>query len=303
MVTISNINNKYLCALEETYGTTPSPFTSVDWGHIQTISISEDDNVEKNRGINSGHTASTFEDGLYNCNVSITTRITKSSLPALMEMCLGDKTDDGTDYTVVSDNTKSISYSLKTAYTTGKIALINGLSVKDFDLSGAKGDMISLTINCIAKKASVATEALSIVTNTSEIFKDLDMSVTIGGDNFILNNFNIAGNWNVTDDEGRGIEAVSATERRLIQRVIKHGFDVSGSYEAEIDDNGEMGYTEERSNKAIVLTISRGADNEHVFTMANTRSSGRGNELSTENSKRIMSYDYEALDVGLVGDL
>jgi hypothetical protein len=303
MVTISNINNKYIAAKETAYGTTPSPFTSVNLGHIQTITISEDDNLEKNRGINSGHTASSFEDGLYNCNVSISTRITKASLPILMEMCLGTKTDDATDYTVVSDNTEDISYSIKTSYTTGKVALINGISVKDFDLTGAKGDMISLTMNCIAKKATVATETLTVSTNTDAIFKDLDMTVTIGGNAFILNSYNITGNWNVTDDEGRGIEVVSAGERRLIQRVIKHAFDVSGSYEAEIDDNGEFGYTEERTNDAIVFTISRGTDNEHVFTLSNTRSSSRENELSTENSKRIISYDYEALDVGLVGDL
>lgn len=303
MVTISNINNKYISAKETSYGTTPSPFTSVDFGHIQTISINEDDNVEKNRGINSGHTASSFEDGLYNCNVSITTRITKASLPVLMEMCLGSKTDDGTDYTIVSDNTEDISYSMKVTHTTGKIALINGLSVKDFEINGSKGQMLVVTMNCIAKKVAPATETLSVSTNTDKVFTDLDMAVTIGGDSFVLNNFTIAGNWNVTDDEGRGIESVSAGERRLIQRVIKHALDVSGSYESEIDDNGEMGYTEERNNESIALTISRESDNEHIFTLAQTRSNSRGNELSTENSKRIISYDYESLDLGVTGDL
>jgi hypothetical protein len=43
--------------------------------------------------------------------------------------------------------------------------------------------------------------------------------------NYVLNNFNMSGNWNITDDEGRGIEAVAAGDRRLIQTVLKHRFE------------------------------------------------------------------------------
>lgn len=303
MVTISNVNNKYLSAKESSYGVTPDPFTSVGWGHIQTFSVGEEENMEKIRGINSGHTASLFEDGLYWSPVSIKGYCTKASLPIILEFVLGTKTET-TDYAIVSDNTKSNSYSFKVSYTADKIILVNGFTVKDFEITSAKGETVAYTINGIAKKSSVATEDISVTKITDAIFKDLDCKVSIGGTaTFVLNSFNISGNWNVTDDEGRGIEAVSAGERRLIQRVIKHGLDISGNYEAEVDNNAEFGYTETRTDKIILFTISRGSDNEHIFTLTNTRSGNRDIELTTDNTKRIVSYNYEALDVSVAGDL
>lgn len=302
MVTISNVNNKYIAAKETAYGDIPAPFTSVDFGHIQSVTLSEEENMTKERGINSGHTAALFEDGLYWVNTTIKTLVTKASLPALLELCMGKKVES-TDYTITSDNEVSNSYSFKIKHTTTKIVLINGFDIKDFIIEGAKGETVSVTLNGISKKATTPTETLVVTKNTDAIFKDLDMTVTIGGNSFVLNNFTINGNWNVTDDEGRGIESVSAGERRLIQRVIKHGFDVSGSYEAEVDDNGEFGYTETRTDEEIIFTLARGTDNEHVFTMSNTRSGGRDMERNNDNTKVIVSYDYEALDVGVVGDL
>jgi len=303
MVTYSNVNNKYIAAKETAYGESPAPFTSVDFGHIQSITLDEEENVTKERGINSGHTAALFEDGLYWVNTSIKILVTKASLPFLLELMMGSKTDDGTDYTIVSDNEVSNSYSIKLKHTATDIVLINGFDIKDWSIEGAKGESVSITLNGISKKATTPAETLTVTKNTDKIFKDLDMSVTVGGNSFVLNNFSIVGNWNVTDDEGRGIEAVSAGERRLIQRVIKHGFDVSGSYEAEVDDNTEFGYVEERSDEVIVFTLNRGTDNEHVFTMSNTRSGGRGMERNNEKSKVIISYDYEALDISVLGDL
>lgn len=220
-------------------------------------------------------------------------------------MCFGGRTD-AIDYTITSSNTTIISYSIKVSLTdptTGDVALINGFTVKDFEINVAKGETVSVTMNGIAREVTKSTESISPTKNTDAIFKDLDTSITVAGNSHVLNTFTISGNWNVTDDEGRGIESVSAGDRRLIARVIKHGFDVSGSYEAEVSDNSEFGYTESRTDEAIVVTITRGTDNTHVFTMSNTRSFGRDLELTNENSKRIISYDYETLDCGVTGDL
>lgn len=295
------MNNKYIAAEESTYGTTPDPFTSVDLGHIQSLTVSEEENMEKLGSINGGHTYNIFEDGLYWANVSIEILATKTSLPAILELCLGTKAE-ATDYTITS-STDYKSYSMKVSWTSDKILLINGFVVKDFDISAAKGESVSITMNGLAKKVTQATETLSTTKNTDDTFKDLDASVTVDGNATVLNSFNITGNWNITDDEGRGIESVAAGERRLLQCFVKHTLDVNGSYEAEVDNNLEAGYTEDRSDEAIVFTISRGTDNEHVFTMSNTRANGRELGLTTDNSKRVMSYDYEALDVGVTGDL
>ena len=154
-------------------------------------------------------------------------------------------------------------------------------------------------MNGISRKVTSTTASISPSANSDSIFKDLDSSVTVGGNSFVLNNLSITGNWNVTDDEGRGIESVSAGDRRLITCVLKHAFDVSGSYEADVDDNGEFGYTESRSDEAIVFTLARGTDNTHTFTLSNTRSGGRSMELTNDNSKRVISYDFEALDCGV----
>lgn len=302
MVCISNVGNKYIAAEESTFGTTPAPFTSVDLGHVQKITIDEEENVEKMGSLNSGHLSAAFEDGLYWANVSIETKVSKASFPNLLKFVLGTYSDDATDYTITSSNSSN-SLSLKANYLATNVLLINGLVCKDFELSAAKDETVTMTINCIAKKVSKSVETLTVTTNTDDKFSWLDLSATVGGNATVLNTFSLTGNWNVTDNEGRGIEAVGAGERRLIQCVLQHRLDLSGSYEAEMDDNLGIGYEDERSNEAIVVTLSRGSDNDHVFTMATTRSFGRNVDHNIDNTKKIVSYDYEALDVSIVGDL
>jgi len=300
MVAISNVANKYEAGKEASFGTEALSFNA-DFGHIQEVNISEEENMEKLSSINGGHTYNLFEDGLYWANISITLLATKSSLPTLLEMMLGTKTET-TDYSVVSSLTNH-SYSLNTSYTADRICKILGFSVKDWEISANKGDKLSITLNGIAQKVTTPVGTISKAANTSKVFTDLDAFVTVGGTQTVLNSFTINGNWNVTDDEGRGIEEVTAANRRLLTTFIKHTLDLSGSYEAEVDNNLEFGYVAERTDEAIVFTISRGDDNEHVFTMTNTRSNGRELGLSMDNSKRVVGYDYEALDLSVAGDL
>ncbi|MBW6469611.1 MAG: hypothetical protein K0A90_00135 [Methanosarcinaceae archaeon] len=242
-----------------------------------------------------------FEDGLYWANVTIETKVSKASLPVLLKLALGAR-DDAVDYTVTSDPTIQ-SLSLKFFYQGTKIGLLNGLVVKDFDISASKDESISMTLNCIAKKMSKVTETLSVTTNTGTPMSWLDTSITIGEVPSVLNSFNLSGNWNVTDNEGRGIEAVGAGSRRLITTVLRHRLDINGSYEVEVNDTQEFGYTEDRADEAITVTMSRGTDNSHIFTLANTRSFARSMDMTMDTTKKAISYDYEALDVTVVGDL
>lgn len=301
MVAISNVNNKYQVAEESTFGTAPGTFTALDFGQIQNINIGEEENMEKISSINGGHTANLFEDGLYWANVSIETLVTKASLPILLEACMGARADTA-DYAITS-STDFKSYSMKVNFDPTQIITLNGLAVKDWSIDLAKGESVSLTMNCLAVKSLASTATITTTKNTDKIFKDLDVDITVGGNALVLNSLSLSGNWNVTDDEGRGIEAVSAGDRRLLNTFIKHTFDVSGSYEAEVSTDLEFGYTEERSDEAIIVTIGRGTDNQHVFTMSNTRSGNRTLDLTTDNTKKVVSYDYEALDVSMAGDL
>jgi hypothetical protein len=301
MVCISNVGNKYIAATESVYGTTPAPFTAIDLGHIQKITVNEEDNPEKMSSLNSGHLAAVFEDGLYFANVSIETHVSKASLPVLLKLALGARTD-ATDYTVTSTPVSN-SISLKFFYQTTKCGLLNGIVVKDFEISASKGETVTMTLNCIAMKLSKTTETLTVTTNVDAKMTWLDCKMTIGAVAAVLNNFTISGNWNVTDDEGRGIEAMTAGSRRLINCVLQHRLDISGSYESEVNDTQEFGYTEERSDAALVFTISRGSDNEHVFTMTKSRSFSRSIDMSTDSSKKVISYDFEAIDLGVTGDL
>ena len=303
MVCFSNVNNKYEMAEETTFGTTPVSFTQLDFGQIKSINIDEEENMEKLSSINGGHTANLFEDGLYFANVTIETQCTKASLPNILKACLEGYSDDGTDYAVVSSIADYTSYTLRVSWESTERVVINGLAIKDFKITAAKGETVAVSLICNAKVCTKEVGTITATPNTDKIFKDLDVSVTVGGQSFVLNSFDIKGNWNVTDSEGRGIESVPVGERRLLQCFIRHMFDVSGSYEAEVDTNAEFGYTEERSDEIILFTLNRGTDNEHVFTMNNTRSGGRSMPITTDNSKKLISYDYEALDVSVSGDL
>ena len=82
---ISNVGNRYIFALESAYGTLPSPFTALDLGHVQSISVNEDDTVEEISSMNSGHTLEDLDDDLYNLSGTILTKCTKASLPVILK--------------------------------------------------------------------------------------------------------------------------------------------------------------------------------------------------------------------------
>ena len=50
---LSNVGNKYEFAKEVTFGVVPGSFTALDLGHVQTITLDEDDSVEEVSSMNS----------------------------------------------------------------------------------------------------------------------------------------------------------------------------------------------------------------------------------------------------------
>ncbi len=303
---LSNVGNKYIIAEESTYGTKPAPFTALDFGHVQNITISEDDTVEEISSMNSEHTLIDLDDDLYNLSGTITTKCTKASMAVLLKALCGDFTDNGDGtYTIITAPVTSddLSYSMKVNTTTGKTKEMTGMCITGGEITVNKDASVEMSLNYQAQKLATATEALAPSTNVGDVFRGLDATVTYDGNATILDTFTIAVDWNVAPEDGRGIEVESANGRRVINRIIRHNLSLTGSFESEMDDNIDTGYEDERSNIPIVLTLARGSSNDHVFTIAASRTNTRSRDMNNDNETKKLSCDYIGLDISIDGDL
>jgi len=292
METISNVKNKYLIAKEETFGEIPASPTELDFGYVQTISISEDETTEEVSSINTEHTLADLDDDLYNVSGSITTKISQPSLPNLLEALFGKLTEDSPEegkYSVTTDpiTSSDLSYFMKFNTETGKTMEVTGLGITGGELEVTRDGSVEINLDFVARKLSPGTENLSPETNVGSLFRGLDAVVTYGGDNTRLEDFSLSLDWNYDEADSRGIEDLS----------------LSGSFTSHMDDNIDTGYVSERSGVSIVLTLSRGTSNEHEFTINTAKTTVRSRDLETGDGKKVLSCDFLGIDVTAQGDI
>lgn len=304
---ISNVGNKYLFAKESQFGTVPVSPTALDCGWVQSITINEDDQVEEVRGISSGATVGSFEDGLYKVTGSIQTKVTKASLKVLLEALFGviaADTPQAGKYTVTASaiTSATLSYCMKVNTINGKTKHISGIHVTGGELTVNKGGDVECTLNFVAQLVAIATETITPFTNTGSLFKDLDATITYNGAATIMQAFSISVDWNINDDDSRGIEAAHANGRRVISRVVRNNLSLTGSFETESDDAIDTGYVAERSDVPIVLTLSRAASNSHAFTIAASRVKTRNRDFNNDAKTKTIKCDFVGKTCAIVGD-
>lgn len=305
--TISNINNKYELAKEDTYGTIPGSYTQLDFGYVQTISVEEDDGTEEVSAINTSHTLAELDDDLYNLSGSITTKVSTASLKNLLEALFGSLTEDSPTagkYTVTTSaiTSSDLSYFMKFNTTSGNTLEMTGIHFTGGEISVERDGSIELSLDYQAKKLSTNTEALDPDTSVGKLMRGLDACVTYDGNDTILEDFSMSLDWNFDEADSRGIESVDSGERRLIQRVIRNQLSLTGSFTSVMDDNIDTGYEGDRSKVPIVLTLSKG-DYTHTFTIANAKTNSRSRELETGDGKKTLSCEYIGIDCSVEGDM
>lgn len=304
--TTSNVNNRYIICKESSYGTFPNTPTLLDFGYVQTISLNEEENVERNDAINTGHTPASLENGIYSVSGSITTRPTHSSIQNLLEALCGDIEIDGLTgkYSIITAPVVSddLSYALKYTSQTGKIKIVTGISFTGGEISVNRDGMVEFTLNYTAQLVENDTETLSPETTIGKPYWGLDCYVKIDGEKLILDDFSISLDWGVDDADSRGIEDAGVGKRRAILRVVRNNLTLNGSFTAHLNSTLDTGYLDEPIDRTIELIMSRGTTNEHVFTIETSRINSRGDELTTDNGVRKQTIDYEGIDLSVSGD-
>jgi len=303
---ISNVGNRYIIGKETTYGIVPGVITALDFGHIQTISADEDESTEEVSSMNSGHTTFDFSDDLYNLSGQIVTKITKASLPVILEALFGGYALTSADtYTVTSDVVSSddLSYYMKFNTSTGKTMHMTGISFTGGEITIEKDGSIEMTLNYQAQLLDPQTEALSPSTNVGNLFHGLDATVSYDGNTTILDNFTMTADWNLEIGDSRGIEAAHANGRRVIKRVVRNNLTLNGNFSSHMDANIDTGYEDERSSVEIILTLNRGSDNQHIWTIPTSKTNTRSRELNNDNTSKQLLCDFLGTDVSIVGYL
>lgn len=301
MAGISHVSDKVKFGQEETSYGTLSADMSLDMGHIQSLSMTENEGLQRINSVNGGFTTNKFEDGVYYVSGTLETLATKASLPNILEAFFGSRSDS-TDYTITPSSTV-VSYSMQAEYTTGYYAQIVGVVFTTISIDVTRDGNIAISMDYVGKKLTLESGSLSVSASADNIFLGLDASMTYGGSSLVANSFSLSASWNVDDTEGRGVESVSAGERRLIQRVFKHALELDGSFEVYTQNNFEMGFTADRSDSAFIFTVARGSDNEHVFTVSAARTETKELTVNTDNSVRVMIGNYQGIGITVTGDL
>jgi hypothetical protein len=299
---LSNVNNKYVIAKETSYGVIPAPFTKLDFGQVQTIEFTEDEGLEEVSSINTGHTIGHLEPGVYKGAITITTRPSKSALPVLLEAIAGSRVD-ATDYTITTTLTTNNTYYMQVTDDLTKVWDLAGVCFTSMTFNFNKGQLVSMDLTGVFKKATSASGTITPLTNNAGLFSWLDCYISFGGAQLKVNSFTLGADWNVSEDDSRSIQQMSAGERRLIAQVVKNRIKVSGSCECYVSTDINTGYVDEITTGNIVVTMNRGSDNEHVITITSAGLTNKKNTASIDNSAKTMSFDYTGVDFGVTGDL
>lgn len=303
--TISQVNNKYLIAKESSYGVEPT-MTQLDFGLVQSISLSEDESLLEVSAVNTEHTLAMVEDGLYIGSITINSLPTRAGMINLLEALFGDKdVDTPTEgkYTIKTSPVSSddLSYFLKLKDDESTVWDISGIHFTEGSITVSKGQITNISLTGAFKKMVKSTETIDPETNIDVVFHYLDACIKVNDETSVLDEFTLNLNWNRNTDDSRGIECLSEDERRLIQRVIRHNLNISGSYTAQLDDNN-TGYVANRTPIEIEVILSRNS-NTHTFTISGAKTTNRVNEINADSSVKTYSSDWTGVDCEVVGDI
>jgi len=304
---ISNITNKLISGREATYGTL-SPALTSDWGIVESFSYNESESVEQVGGIGGGYGANFNEGGLYSISGSLTTKVTKSALPELLEAFFGSRTDSGVPlvYAIVPNEANIISYSVETNFDKLNKAQLTGLVFTTLEISASKDGFVTVSCDYIAKEVKILVGQVVQTFTTAAPLSWLDISGTYNGQVLIGNDFTFSFDWNIDAAEGRGLESVAVGERRLIQRVIKNSLNTEGSIDVLIQDNiasSFVGYNDELTEATLSMVMSRGLDNAHTINLVNCVLDNKNLDLNAEGGLKNFTADVKGRDVNFSGDL
>lgn len=299
---LSNTTNQVVGGIESTYGTLASTFTTL-LGAIESFSFNESESIEAVGAVGSGSLPLKNEPGIYLVSGTLVTKPTKTSLPVLLQLFFGNRVDS-TDYTITENDTSIDSLSFKSQYTTTETVQITGAVFTNLNIDMSKDGFLVISLDYIAQKLLVATETVTYTQPTDSCFSWLDICGTYDGNEFKANSITMTADWNIDANEGRGLECVTSGERRLIQRVIKNNLTLGGNIDVNIENSNELGYEDEKTDKTLAVTISRGTDNEHVFTYTGTQLDNKNSEATAENGIKNLTADIvSGLGLSFTGDL
>ena len=298
---ISNISNQINIGEQSDFETEASSYDD-NFGFIQSFSYSENETVTQVGAVGGGMFYNKNEPGVYSVSGTLVTRVTKSTLPTVLTAFFGSYSDDGTDYTVVPEKT-IIPYSVKAQHTLTKVVKITGLVFTNLTIDASKDGFMELSLDYFAQKLEKQTETLTTTLPSDALFSWLDIAGTYDSEPIKANNYSLSFDWNMDANDGRGLEDVATGSRRLIQRAIKNNLTVSGSFEALIENCNEMGYADEKPDKTLVLTTSRGTDNAHTITLTGCQLDNKDSELGVDAGMKTISADILARGVSITGDL
>lgn len=281
-----------------------------EFGWINRIDFTVDRNVNQFKGVKGGTGGHKFQK-----NIQLLTRVTGtiSFSPTdfkFHKYGLGNYSEGGGDYIIVSQGTMPAFLSLKGNYDGTKAAKLIGIALGNMTFKVSNGSIVEISAPFTAKSIDIITESIEYTNPTINPLTFIDGSMVYNSNDLLINDITI--NTDLKASPRRNFEAVNANSKYYISDIIRTGFVPSFSGNADIEDasseiedflggsNGNIA----KSDFNIVLNFIDANANAHSMTISGCLDNSFTKGL-TGDVDNVKNYDFGgvALDVSVTGVL
>ncbi|RLA75220.1 MAG: hypothetical protein DRG78_20700 [Epsilonproteobacteria bacterium] len=299
------ISDKIAMGKETTFGTETSSY-DVKLGIPQTFKWTSTASTKKIACLGNGVKYYKVVDGVESISGSVEYYLTHGKE---LEFIFGDYSDDGSNFTL-DVSTPLPSYSIKAQYDNSNYVKILGVKFTKATLTFTKDDIVKVTADWLAQSISeVSGTNTDDATDSNDEITFLDGYIKIGTDVVAaVNSATLTIDWK--SEALRGIEQVSAGDRRKITEIVEKNLDISGDLEADITSSidlfqkyfGGTSIQDNRSTATITFNLARGS---HTFTitLSDVTFTDINKESKAELEPRTVSLSFTALDIDATGTL
>lgn len=296
---ITGTTSKVILGEEAVAWGTEAASYNVEFGWIQNFKWNSDASTQKMAHLNGSVNYAANVDGVESVSGSLEWGIT-SGLE--FEYLMG--AISGTGPYAITQSYPLPSMSVQAQYNTSTVIKILGLVFQKFNIQLSKEQWVKCTADWIARSWSYAAGTVTPYTPTDDPFTYLDGYLTVGGTNFAsLTDLTIE--VDMKTEALRGIESVSASDRRLATGYVSKITDINLNLTAEVINEVELNkylggssIQDSRADVTAVLNLALGS-RAIAITLTGVRLNNIGGESPADGEVRTIDTAGSALSIAM----
>lgn len=311
MAKTSRVLDSVVFGEEASQNTVASNFNVAVFGHINSCTLTFDDEVRVIKGVTGGTSTGHLPAKLVDLKHSVSGSITFQPADLkFMKYCLTGYTEGGGSYTIANGSTAlPTSLSLRGNYNSTEGVQVLGCYLNNIRLSLSDEDILTITADIIGRTPSKYAGVVSYTSSVTPLIYS-DGVFTFGGQEWDLNAVTMSANPKFIAKYG--ISTKSAGVKRLATEIIRGGkmditFEGSANisdFDTEVDDAwGGTTPQDSRSDVNIVLTFTDTSSKDHSITISGRTNSLDFGESDSEEDTKKLNFRGVGKSISVTGEL